>query len=480
MSIFDMMNLSLLTVLYGLLFWTRTIPMKGIVVIAILFDILLLLQWFMQGFRWNYGVLYVSAILTTMMVLMYLSKGGLVVPSFNHIGFKLMSLLLVGAFALLLYAFPVPKLSQPTGTFSVGTTLVDVTDPTRMDPYAETDNLPRKIMFQVWYPVDPHSIETAKQSIQKSPWLPGGKSTTKGLATLGHLPSFVFNQLAFVDSNAYLDVPISLSKSEFPVILLSHGWSSSRLLHVNMAEALASNGYIVVGIEHTYGSVVTNFADGSTQYFSQKTLPSLDYSEGFLANGNRLIQTFSGDILTVLTTLESIQEHKKDPDILAGHLDLEKIGIIGHSTGGGAAVLTSLQDSRIKSLLAFDPWVEPIDSETLQAGLTVPTLFLRSDEWKEGTNDQHLYQVLSHSSESTLLQVKGSDHSDFTLMYLFSPLTKALHMLGEINGDELSMLQAELSVAYFNETLLNIKTDADAVSQMLKQYDFLTQEKGLK
>lgn len=45
--------------------------------------------------------------------------------------------------------------------------------------------------------------------------------------------------------------------------------------------------------------------------------------------------------------------------------DLKKIGVLGHSTGGGAAVLISLNDPRIRSLVGLDAWVEPIGDDKL-------------------------------------------------------------------------------------------------------------------
>ena len=124
-------------------------------------------------------------------------------------------------------------------------------------------------------------------------------------------------------------------------------------------------------------------------------------------------------------------------------------------------MLTGLHDDRIKSMLIYDPWVEPIEIEELELGLDIPTLIFRSDEWENGTNDGPLLELIDQSnSEPKLYQVNHAQHSDFTLMYLFSPLTKDLNMLGDIDGDGLSLLQGQLDVAFFNETLLGVHDDA--------------------
>ena len=96
-------------------------------------------------------------------------------------------------------------------------------------------------------------------------------------------------------------------------------------------------------------------------------------------------------------------------------------------------------------------------------------MILRSDEWENGTNDANLLKLIERShSETALYQVNNAQHSDFTLMYLFTPLTKDLNMLGDIDGDKLSILQGQIDVAFFNDTLLGIHEDA--VNKLIEEY----------
>ncbi|MBN2220660.1 MAG: hypothetical protein JW708_00550, partial [Vallitaleaceae bacterium] len=230
--------------------------------------------------------------------------------------FKVISTFLVILTAFLIYAFPVPKLTTPQGKYAIGTTLYDLTDSSRIETYSDLANTNRKFMFQVWYPAE--SVKEYK----KVPWLIQGEATTKGLARLGNLPEFALNQLSLVPSNSYFNAPIASESEKYPVLILSHGWSSSRLLHANIAESLASNGYIVIGIEHTFGSVATTFTDGTTSFFSSTTLPSTDYSSELLENGSRLIETFAADISYVLNSLDDFNQGINGPDVLKGKLDL--------------------------------------------------------------------------------------------------------------------------------------------------------------
>lgn len=429
--------------------------------LAIVFDALLLIQLLKQGLRWNYFAIYVLGFLFMPWLLLKVKNN----PSFHFVmPLKIMTGIILTMSIFLIYAFPIPRLTTPKGNYAVGTTIFDVQDASRMETYSDMPNSKRKFMFQVWYPTDA-SIEQ-----DKAPWLVQGKAVSKGFARLGKLPEFAFNQLRLVPSNAYLNAPIASGFEKYPIIIMSHGWSSSRLLHVNMAEELASNGYVVIGIEHTYGSAVTAFSDGTISEFSTKTLPSTDYSPELLVNGNRLIKTFAGDISYLINKLEAFDKGDSGPDVLKGRLDLDKIGLIGHSTGGGAAVLTAIEDERVKSILTYDPWVEPLENEKFDVKFKIPTLFLRSDEWQNGTNDPSLLK-LSENWESALYQVHGAMHSDFTLMYQFTPLTKLFKRLGPIDGDMLSRFQGDLSVAFFNQTLLNL--ESDSLDVWMASYPFL-------
>jgi len=466
MILIEYIILFLSVMLYGFIVFTNFKYFKVLTGLVLFLDVFLILQLIQQGLRWHFAFLYLSGlVLTPLLFVLFIKNGSNFHMPFMMV-YKITSVVLLLMTLAIFYAFPIPKITAPHGKYAIGTTLYDVTDTSRTETYSNTENTNRKFLIQVWYPSD----DVKGKSL--APWLIQGDAITKGFAQLGKLPTFSLNQLSLVQSNAYFDAPMASAAEKYPVIVISHGWSSSRLLHVNMAESLASNGYIVIGIEHTYGSVATAFTDGEISYFSPKTLPSIEYSPEFLENGNKLIKTFAADITYVLDALDDFNKGNQGPKILKGHLDLDKIGLVGHSTGGGAAVLTGIQDDRIKSILAYDPWVEPLKAAEIQTGLHIPTLFLRSDEWQNGTNDDHLLTLVErNTAESTLYQVENSDHSDFTLMYLFTPLTKKLNMLGTIDGDALSNLQGEMDVAFFNHTLLGIQDDS--ISDLLDKYTFI-------
>ena len=50
-------------------------------------------------------------------------------------------------------------------------------------------------------------------------------------------------------------------------------------------------------------------------------------------------------------------------------IDTNKLTIMGHSFGGATAIKTSQLDSRIKAIVAYDPWMFPLDKEIQEGSL---------------------------------------------------------------------------------------------------------------
>jgi len=274
---------------------------------------------------------------------------------------------------------------------------------------------------QAWYPAE--DIELA----EKAPWLIDGAAPVQGMARDFGFPGFIFNHLATVEANAYLDVDAALGTH--PVVIISHGWTGFRNLHTDLAEELASHGYIVFGTNHSYGSVATVF-DDAVAPLNNDALPPRETTPEFLTYANTLVSTFSEDILDTIDAIERLNVDETWE--LAGRLDLSKIAVIGHSTGGGASVLSAMNDDRIQTVIGLDAWVEPIAIDRLEEGLDVPALLLRSEAWEISFNNEYLY-TLMNATEPGLLevhQVTGTTHYDFGMVYMFSTLPPSLDCKG--------------------------------------------------
>jgi len=69
------------------------------------------------------------------------------------------------------------------------------------------------------------------------------------------------------------------SKKEFPVAIFSPGAQGTRLVYGAMARSLASLGYVVLTLDHTYETLVVEFPDGSAAYHRTDETPDLTMLE---------------------------------------------------------------------------------------------------------------------------------------------------------------------------------------------------------
>lgn len=339
---------------------------------------------------------------------------------------------------ILVALFPIRSIPKPTGNLIVGTTSWDIYTQ-RLEIYSNEPATTRSFRAQAWYPA---SMKTNKVS-----WLGDGPFTSQGLAIDFGFPGFIFNHLQYIDSNSYLNAPILEGK--YPLVVISHGWSGFRQLHTDLAEELASNGYIVIGIEHTYGSVGTVFDDGRKISVNSEALPPRATTPNFLDYANALVNTYAGDIISLLDQIESYQSNDFKSEVF-NNIDLSSVTLIGHSTGGGAAVKVGLTDNRIDNIIGLDAWVEPLKDYELEQGLKIPSMLIRSQAWYISYNNSYLKKLIdSSATKPTAFQMNGTTHYDFGMVYMFTTLAPFIGLQGK-RGLQMPIDQNNLILEYLN------------------------------
>lgn len=421
---------------------------KTIMEVLLLLNIgVLVLNLGFEHSRWQLYPLYVSMILLLTSVLIYLLrfKGFRYKKVTRRITLTL-SLILVVVSVISNVVLPVNEMPLPSGDLSIGTSSFVLTDKSRIETYDDGGN--RRIKIQVWYPAK------TTDGYKEVPWLEDGKPVSNSLAESMGLPGFILNHTELMMSSSYLDAPISDSSANYPVIKLSHGWSSLRNMHTDLAEELTSLGYIVVGIEHTYGSLATVFSDNDVSYINYDALPDTDTSEEFLGYANKLVNTYASDVSFTIDELEKMNSGST-VSIFKDKLDLDKLGLLGHSTGGGGDVSAALNDSRIKAIVGMDAWVEPLYSNEISKNLQVPAMFLRSEAWSNGKNNPNLLSLVNgNTDESLLFQIDGTVHTDFSMAYMFdSPLAKQLKITGDNDSVYLVSILKTMITNFFDNNL---------------------------
>jgi|FLYL01.1.fsa_nt_gi acetyl esterase/lipase len=353
----------------------------------------------------------------------------------------------VASLAVLPVLLPVPELPPPGGPYPVGTVSLLLVDD-RPDPFVQVEEgvepPPRRIPVQVWYPA-----ETVDG--QPEPWA-DVEFLGPALAERIGVPSFFLGHLSGVPSHSYRDaVPMS---GRFPVLLYVHGWGGFRTIALDQIETLASNGYVVVAADHVPAAAAARFPDGTVSELDPGLLPDPGEvgEDAYREAAERLVEGFADDLTTIV---DHLAEGPSGPfGSTAAQVDLEALGVWGHSTGGGAAVWFCLVDRRCDAVAGLDPWIEPIPGRVLAEELRVPSLFIRSDDWSDTRNDRLLRGLAERSpSVSWWIGISGAAHSDLVATPLLTPHGNLLGLKGPVPSDKVVRLLHGYLVSFFDQQL---------------------------
>lgn len=358
-----------------------------------------------------------------------------------------LGLVVLVLFSLPPVLFPVPSLIPTTGPYKIGTLSFDWTDETRVETLSGTTGGKRRIMVQVWYPAAPAA------GAQTGPYLNDLVASSAALSKPLKIPAFLLGHLSLARTQSYPNAPVAAGSERFPVLIFSHGWTGIRVQNTYQMEELASHGYIVFAPEHAYGAAVTTFSDGTTILNRPQLLPGNVSEAEYNQAARTLGLAWAGDLRFIFDQIEKIAAGQLAAPF-QDRLDLTRMGILGHSTGGGAAVEACYMDARCKAGLAMDAWLQPYAREIPEKGLKVPFFFFQSEKWPSGANALLVPPLYDHmQAPAWRLTIAGSKHFDFSDVGLLTPLAPAIGIKGPINGPyALKMINA-YSLAFFNQSL---------------------------
>jgi dienelactone hydrolase len=363
-------------------------------------------------------------------------------------------LLLLGLSWLPPMLMPVPSIPNPTGPFDVGTRQLHLVDLGRSDPYAPDPSAPRELMVQVWYPA------AAESDGIRAPWMDSIHLIGPAISEWIGMPAFFINHVQYAETQALLGGEPLASERPFPVLHFSHGYGGLRAQNTFQMLELASHGYVVVATEHTYAAAVTVFSDGRTATLNLDTLPrDITDQQEYEIQSNSLLAQWSQDIGFVLDHFARLTATGSN-DPLAGLLNMAQIGILGHSTGGGAAVEFCSEDPRCQAGLAMDPWLVPVAGTHIQAGPSAPFIFMFSESWS-GDRNNELFSALFDGmpGSAAYIRIDGTAHYDFSDLPALTPLAATLGLKGPIPGPEIQRIIGQLSLAFFDARLIPDRED---------------------
>jgi dienelactone hydrolase len=395
----------------------------------------LVLHGFIEGPHWQMLPAYVAALASPFLLL--ISRPALC---------RLMGtgmLLLIGVACAASAILPMFHLPEPTGPYAIGTRILSVVNEHPSDPSSADSQGKRELVIQVWYPAE-SSHNT------RAPYRKLAETTLKS------------SYQAMLWTHSRWNAPFALRGNPFPLLLLNPAWSGRRSYYTYLVEDLASHGYIAVSIDHTGNNGPTEFPDG---HVDQPTADSrLDFVthtwEELNIYGAQQLEIQVEDNRFVLDQFENWDRVRTS--FFYGHVDMNRVGALGHSFGGAVAAQACLEDSRVKSVLDMDGsfW-----GEVQKQGLERPIMMIEEDQARftperlekdHAALMDHLLDLgdmaMMHKSNGYLITLHGSTHSSFSDRSLFSPL-KSQSGVGSIPpGREYSILRSYV-LAFFEKTL---------------------------
>jgi dienelactone hydrolase len=311
----------------------------------------------------------------------------------------------------------------------------------------------------------------------------------------------MFSHLKRINTNSKENLQVSNQQQSYPVVVFSHGAGTSMEVQTSQSEDLASHGYIVVAIDHTYASVATVFPNRIVSHFEATT----DFNTAEPAE--IITQIMAEDVQFVLEQLGEMNEGKIAP-IFQGKLNLNQIGAIGHSVGGAAAYNLAIYDPSVKAAINLDGTV--FISPKAGPGAIAPFLMLANDkdhiqaiQSRESLmkkledmpdeeqkilisiyGGQEAYQkaydraqqniiglteVLEESGN--LFTIEGSDHMKFIdigLFIGFRPLREFIRIGGKTDPEKCLEITKSVTQAFFDQTLKGETNDP--LEALVKKY----------
>jgi pimeloyl-ACP methyl ester carboxylesterase len=260
--------------------------------------------------------------------------------------------------------------------------------------------------------------------------------------------------------------PVPDDEAGYPLLIFSHGWTGFKEQNSSQMEELASHGYVVASINHTYGAMMTVFPDGRVVPWNPEALPEDVPLEEYDIASNLLARQWAGDIAFTIEELKS--------NDLGAIVDFERIGVMGHSTGGGAALEFCRFHDSCDAVFAMDPWIEPASAAVRSDGIGQNAFFLFSENWELDTlerNYGYIEEFIRNSSGTiTTATVAGTQHLDFSMLPLLSPLAETLGLKGPIDGDRIILIMNAMVVSYLDHVL----KDSAAIPETLEGFPEVT------
>jgi len=343
--------------------------------------------------------------------------------------------------------FPVPD-----GPYQVGTTTYFWIDEGRDEIFTKDKSDKRHLLVQVWYPVQ------TDHPVDFSPYIlnPG---------EFGQ-PTQQIKDLMAVKTNATLDAPLAGNKKVYPVILFSHGMGMTRFSSTFLMEHLASHGFIIFSIGHSFFDGTVVYPDEyrpEQDFYPELAQPGSQNSAG-KSHIDFVLEAFQKDTEFVLEQIERL--NRTPGELFNEKLDLSRIGICGWSIGGINAAQECIRNIRIRAGINYDGLV---GGEVVKNGTDKPFMIMKSSTHIPEDMLKYEYSFLRNSTnDAYLITITGAVHTNFSDMGLFNP-----GMEGTIDTKFCFTIINQVTLAFFSKYLMmNQTADIEKTARLFPEIKF--------
>jgi len=311
--------------------------------------------------------------------------------------------------------FPEHGAIATTGEFQVATVTYTYTDPNRMETYTNSGEQ-RRLRVELWYPHD--------------------------------------------------------ARGTYPLIVFSHGTTGTKSSNTSLYNELASHGYVVAAVDHTYEALYTTFEDGQTAWIDMGYVKQFSTEDAHTDRQQSYtfyqewMQIRMGDLNFVIDTILA-RAKDKDADAVYQLVDPREIGIAGHSLGGSAALGIGRMRKDVGAVISLEaPFMYDIqgikDGEFVwnQTPYPTPVLNVYTEsswshlgDWKQYAEN---YALLSETPATAFnVYISGANHLSLTDLALESPFLTTVLSGSQSTKDAVTCLRIvnKVSLEFFDSYL---------------------------
>lgn len=268
-------------------------------------------------------------------------------------------------------------------------------------------------------------------------------------------------------------------QGKYPLVVFSHGAFGVIESNYSTYMELASHGYVVASIGHPYHAMYVEDVNGKTTFVDMDFMKQVLGDNGAdTAEAEKKVYEFSLEWMELRTAdmnfvLDTILENAMtDTEGLFSLINVEKIGLFGHSMGGATAVQLGRERNDIDAVIDLEgtmageyvgfengfeiyneePYPIPLlDVNSKSVREQIDATEAQYPDW-EYVNDY----VGRNAADYREVIFNGAGHLNFTDLPIISPVLAGLLGVGEVDAKECMENVNKVILTFFNYYLKNV------------------------